>query len=93
MVNTNSLFSMNFLTETFTKLRIMTNPNRNKSLQLLQEGFKQDFAISVIESERFTELLMELSQEFVEQNIPLVDEDDVQDMAFLLMESVKLGDF
>ena len=93
MVNTNSLFSMNFLTETFTKLRIMTNPNRNKSLQLLQEGFKQDFAISVIESERFTELLMELSQEFVEQNIPLVDEDDVQDMAFLLMESVKLGNF
>jgi len=71
----------------------MTNPNRNKSLQLLQEGFKQDFAVSVIESEEFTELLMELSQEFVEKNIPLVDEDDVQDMAFLLMESVKLGNF
>ena len=84
---------MNFLTETLTKLRIMTNPNRNKSLQLLQEGFKEDFAVSVIESEEFTELLMELSQKFVEQNIPLVDEDDVQDMAFLLMESVKLGNF
>ncbi len=68
----------------------MTNANRNKSLQLLQEGFKQDFAVSVIKSERFTELLMELSQEFVEQNIPVVDEDDIQDMAFLLMESIKL---
>ena len=69
----------------------MTNANRNKSLQLLQEGFKQDFAVSVIKSERFTELLMELSQEFVEQNIPVVDEDDIQDMAFLLMESIDIN--
>jgi hypothetical protein len=47
----------------------------------------------VFDSEKFSELLMELSTEFVDENIPVVDEELRLEMALLLMESVKLGNF
>ena len=67
--------------------------NQNKALHLLRDGFKEQFAISVFDSEKFSELLMDLSAEFVEENIPVVDEEMQLEMALLLMESVKLGNF
>ena len=67
--------------------------NSNKALHLLRDGFKTDFATKVFESEKFSELLMELSAEFVNENIPIVDEDLELEMALLLMESIKLGNF
>ena len=55
---------------------------RNKSLQLLAQGFKKEFASElefakkVYENDRFTELVQELAANFVEENIPVVNEDD-----------------
>ena len=66
---------------------------QQKALHLLRDGFKTDFATKVFESEKFSELLMELSAEFVNENIPIVDEDLELEMALLLMESIKLGNF
>ena len=66
---------------------------QTKALHLLRDGFKQEFAIKVFESEGFTDLLMELSSDFVEDNIPIVDEDLKLEMAMLLMESIQLGNY
>lgn len=66
---------------------------RAKSLLLLRDGFKQDFAMKVFESEKFFELLQELSIDFVDDNIPVVDDDVRHDLAFLLCESIKLGNY
>jgi len=71
---------------------IMTS-QRAKSLLLLRDGFKQDFAMKVFESEKFFELLQELSIDFVDDNIPVVDDDVRHDLAFLLCESIKLGNY
>ena len=67
--------------------------NQNKALHLLRDGFKEQFAISVFDSEKFSELLMELSTEFVDENIPIVDDELRHDMALLLCESIKLGNY
>jgi len=66
---------------------------QQKALQLLRDGFKQEFALKVFESEKFSELMMELSSDFVDENIPIVDEELQLEMALLLCESVKLGNF
>ena len=39
--------------------------NKNKPLQLLRDGYKNQFAEFVFESEAYTDLLMELSYDFV----------------------------
>ena len=66
---------------------------KTKALSLLSEGFKKDFAMNVFESDRFDELLMDLSEEFVNKNIPLVDEEDSLELALLLKESIMLGNY
>ena len=67
--------------------------NQNKALHLLRDGFKEQFALSVFDSEKFLELVMDLSVEFVDENIPIVDDEIRHDMALLLMESIKLGNY
>lgn len=68
-------------------------PQKAKSLILLKDGFKHEFAQKVFESEKFFELLQELSIDFVDDNIPVVDDDVRHDLAFLLCESIKLGNY
>ena len=53
----------------------MTNTQTHKSLQLLRDGFMIELTEKIYSDERFTELMMDLTSEFVEQNIPIVDED------------------
>ena len=65
----------------------------NKSIHLLRDGYKQDFASYVFESEEFAEVLMTLSSKFVEEHISLIDEDAQTELAFLMMESIKLGNY
>jgi len=43
-----------------------------------------------LSDERTAELLMELSTEFVQTNIPVVDEDKQIELAFMLMESLDI---
>ena len=67
--------------------------NQNKALHLLRDGFKEQFAISVFDSEKFFDLVMDLSVDFVDENIPIVDDELRHDMALLLCESIKLGNY
>ena len=60
-----------------------------KSLQLLRDGFKSEFATFAYADERMTELLMELSTEFVDTNIPVVEDDEFRiELAMMMMESL-----
>jgi len=72
---------------------IMTNALRNKSLQLLAQGFKKDFADKVFQDEKFVDVMHELASKFVEENIPVIDEDDQLDLAFLLLETINVSSF
>ena len=59
-----------------------------KSLRLLRDGFKSEFATSVFSDERTTQLFAELASEFVDANIPVVDEDNRMELAMMLLESL-----
>ena len=61
-----------------------------KSLKLLRDGFKDEFADFVYADQRMTDLLQELSSEFVDANIPLVDEDNQIELAMMLMETLNI---
>ena len=64
--------------------------NQHKALQLLAQGFKNDLAQSIYEDEKFTELMMELSIKFVEDNVPIVEEDIRYELALMLMETLNI---
>ena len=61
-----------------------------KSLKLLRDGFKDEFAEFVYADQRMTDLLQELSSEFVDASIPLVDEDNQIELAMMLMETLNI---
>jgi len=61
-----------------------------KSLKLLRDGFKSEFATSVFSDERTTELFAELASEFVDSNIPVIDEDNRMELAMMLLESLNI---
>ena len=61
-----------------------------KSLQLLRDGFKRDFAKYVYEDERLTTLLMELSMEFVDFNVPITDDDLQIELALMFIETISI---
>jgi hypothetical protein len=61
-----------------------------KSLKLLRDGFKSEFATFAFADERMTDLLQQLSAEFVESNVPVVDEDNQLELALMLMETVNI---
>jgi hypothetical protein len=59
-----------------------------RSLRLLRDGFKSDFATSVFSDERTTELFAQLATEFVESNIPVIDDENQIELAMMLLESL-----
>ena len=61
-----------------------------KSLKLLRDGFKSEFAIFAFADERMVELLNELASEFVDANVPMVDEENQVELAFMLLESLDI---
>jgi hypothetical protein len=61
-----------------------------RSLRLLCDGFKSDFATFAYADERMTTLLAELATEFVDSNIPVVDEDNQVELSMMLLETVDL---
>lgn len=64
--------------------------NQHKALQLLTQGFKNDLAQSIYEDEKFTLLVMELSIKFVEDNVPIVEENIQRELALMLMETLNI---
>jgi len=61
-----------------------------RSLRLLRDGFKTEFATFAYADQRMTELLQELASEFVDSNIPVVDEDNQVELSLMLMETLDL---
>ena len=62
------------------------NINRHdEAIRLLADGFAAEFAEFAAGDERMHELMMELSSEFVDINLPIVKEDDTIDVAHELM--------
>jgi len=61
-----------------------------RSLRFLCNGFKSEFASFAYADSRMTELLQELASEFVDANIPVVDEDNRIELAMLLLESLDI---
>jgi len=61
-----------------------------KSLKLLRDGFKNELATSIFADERMTDLLQQLASEFVETNIPLIDENHQVELAMMLLETLEI---
>ena len=61
-----------------------------KSLKLLRDGFKNELATSVFADERTTELFAQLISEFVETNIPVVDDENQMELSMMLLESLDI---
>lgn len=59
-----------------------------KSLRLLCDGFKSEFATSIFADERTTELFAQLATEFVDANIPVVDDENQMELSMMLLESL-----
>jgi len=59
--------------------------NHDESIRRLAEGYKEEFAEVVAADERFHELLQTISEEFVAEQLPIVNEDDVIDVCYELM--------
>jgi hypothetical protein len=61
-----------------------------RSLLLLKDGFKDQLASYVHVDERLTELLQELVSTYVEENIPLVNEEYQAELAMMLFETLDI---
>jgi hypothetical protein len=59
-----------------------------KSLQLLCDGFKNEFAAYVFAELQNTDLLQQLSSEFVESDIKVVDNDHQVELSMMLIETL-----
>ena len=57
---------------------------RDEAIRRLAESYKDQFAEVVAEDERFHDIIMEISEKFVEDNLPIVQEDDATDLAMEL---------
>ena len=66
----------------------MTLNYRDNAIRLLAAGFADEFAEFCAGNEKIHEIMMELASEFVEQNIPIVDEDAANDVAVELLMGV-----
>ena len=61
-----------------------------KSLKLLRDGFKNELATSLFADERTTELFAQLISEFVEANIPVVDDENQMELSMMLLETLDI---
>jgi len=66
----------------------MTLNLRDHSIRLLASGFSSEFAETCAGDERMHDLMMELASEFVEKNIPIVDEEAATDVAVELLMNI-----
>ena len=64
------------------------NPYTQEAIRLLAQGFSSQFAEEIAGDERMHELMMDLAAEFVEKNIPIVNEDHQIDVAAELLMNV-----
>jgi hypothetical protein len=72
----------------------MSDSNRtaqqNRAMRLLANGFSAEFSEFIYSDQRTTELFHTLAEEFVSQNIPIVEEENRLDLALMLMEQISI---
>ena len=61
---------------------------RDNAIRLLAAGFTEEYVEFCAGDERMHELMMDLAAEFVEKNIPIVDEEASYDVAAELIMNV-----
>ena len=61
---------------------------RDNAIRLLAQGYASEFAEFCAGDDRMHELMQDLATEFVDRNIPIVDEDASVDTAFELLMNV-----
>ena len=66
----------------------MTMNRRDEAIRFLATGFSEEFAEFCAADERMHEIMMDLASEFVESNIPIVDEETSTDVAMELIMNV-----
>jgi len=66
----------------------MTNSYRDNAVRLLAQGFADEFSEFVAGDERVHELMMDLASEFVDNNIPIVKDEDSIDVAAELIMNI-----
>ena len=59
-----------------------------KSLLLLRDGFKHELATCIFADQRTIELFHELISEFVDANIPIIDEHNQVELGMMLLETL-----
>ena len=64
------------------------NAFQQKGLELLAQGFSQDFADFISSDPRYIDVMSELVNDFIDENIPVVEEQDKFDLSFLLIDKV-----
>ena len=62
----------------------------DEAVRLLAAGFSEDFAEFCAGHDRMHELMMELAEEFTQENIPIVNEDAHYDVCYELMMNVTI---
>ena len=64
--------------------------NKTHALRLLATGFSKQFVEYCEGDQRLCDVMHELVTDFISENIPVVNEDDQLDLAYLLLDKVYL---
>ena len=66
--------------------------DKTKTLQLLRDGYKQQFAEFVFESEQFCDMMMELSYDFVNKELDVIQDEDIRlELAMMMMDTLNVS--
>ena len=66
---------------------------KEQAIKLLAEGFKTELAEYITSDDRFIELMMDLTDKFIDDNIPIRGEQNRTDLGFLMMETIRLTSY
>ena len=69
-------------------MTIPTINHRDNAIRLLAQGFADEFSEFVAGDERVHELMMDLASEFVDNNIPVIEDDAHVDVAAELIMNI-----
>ena len=66
---------------------------QEQAIKLLANGFKEELIEYIQTDEKFIELVMVLTDKFIDDNIPVRGEQNRTDLAFLMFETLKLSSY
>ena len=62
-------------------LKLPTLSAHDEAIRRLAEGYKEEVAETIAADERFHDIMMDIIAEFIDKEIPIVNEDDKWDLA------------